>query len=304
MKILIAKTFGLGNAVCSIPMIKAIRKTYPNDVIDILIGNHPDDFGSYDVMKYVAADHKMRLYVETALDEQYDVAILSIPFSGRFQNTIHFNAKNVIDGRGRPEHSQVMGFSSWKKHEVLYQMENAELLGYKGPVPSCKFYQTSNNEVSRFSRIYLGVGYKKDKSGFWKVKHWGNENFAKLINMLHEYDNHIEVISTGDVTDMKLSMGPISAMVREKDRYKIEVANLSKSFNVLDSCEFYIGNDTGMAHVAASMDKKVVVLFKMDNASTKSSPWCDTKVVIEGFNRDVSPREMLEAIQELRHGKT
>lgn len=306
MNILIAKTFGIGNAVCAVPMIKAIRKANPDARIHVLVGNHSDDFGSWDVFVRLTEELKLGLFTNVALNVEYDVAVLSIPYDGRWKNGVHFSARRVIDGRGRPEHSQVFGFSSWKKHEVEYQMENAYELGYTGETPDCSFFDPeSHKEELSLSypekTVYLGVGYKKDAAGFWKQKHWGNENFAALVKMLLDSDSRLVVTSTGDITDMQLSMGPIKRLVNN-DRYVTLVQPLAKSFVVMASAGSYVGNDTGMAHVAASMGKKVAVVFKMENASTKSRPWCKEYRVIEGTGRDVSPKEMFDTLQEMRNG--
>lgn len=301
MNILVGKTFGIGNAICAIPMIKAIKSL--GHKVDLLIGSFPDDFGAREILK----NQGENLYFHSVPDRTYDLAIMAMPFDGRWKNGIHYRANQVWDERPRPDPS-TMGFSSWQKHEIEYQMDWARQLGFAGETPNCSF--TTDDEllgdfppalVWKEKCIYVGVGYKKDAAGFWKQKHFGNEKFAKLIKLLLDSDPQVLVRSTGDVTDMQLSMFPISKMVNNGN-YITQVTNLEKSFLVMASCGSYVGNDTGMAHVAASLGKKVAVYFNMDNAWTKSRPWCAENRVVNGVGRDVSPEEMFATIQELRNG--
>lgn len=290
MNILVGKTFGIGNAICAIPMIKAIKSLGHN--VDILIGSHPDDFGSNQVLK-----GQGELLIDSADDRVYDLAIMAMPFDGRWKNNVHYRAKEVWDERPRPDPT-TMGFSSWKRHEVEYQMDWARKLGYTGETPDCSFIP---KREANPNLVYVGVGYKKDQAGFWKVKHWGNENFAQLIKMLLDSDPELRVVSTGNTMDMVVAMAPIFKLVGDP-RYSINVTNVQSAFTSVCSSGLYVGNDTGMAHVAASCDRKVAVIFKMENAATKSHPWCRNYRVVEAVNREVSPEEMFAVVQELRNG--
>src|SRR5688572_20579088 len=99
MKILVGKTFGIGNLVMAIPMLKALRSLKP-ERLDLLIGNTPDDGGAHDVARQLFASGLIDSFYVNAADEfSYDYAIMSIPFDGRWRYNIHFTATQVIDGR-------------------------------------------------------------------------------------------------------------------------------------------------------------------------------------------------------------
>ena len=157
MKILICKTFGLGNAVMAVPMVKAIRIANPTAQIDVMVGSTSDDRGSSDVFVHLQKS-KIIDKIIWNMDysgTRYDVAVCAIPYDGRWTNGTHFLADRTLDCRTRPDPSTT-GLVSWKKHEVKYQMENAYLLGYKGDTPTLEFLSRGNRD------FYLGVGYKKD----------------------------------------------------------------------------------------------------------------------------------------------
>lgn len=267
MNILIGKCFGIGNCILTVPLIKSLKSMGHN--IDVLVGTTPDDGGSINVFQYLVADGLIdNLYVNSAIETLYDVAIMAIPFDGRWVEGIHFNAKEVLDGRPRPIPSTI-GLVSWEKHEVEYMMENAYALGYEGEVPDCSFIGKKQGPATN---VYIGVGYKKDKNGFWKRKHWGNDNFANLITKLFDLSPDIKVFSTGDISDWNYSLKDIKEKVNN-DRYVIKIENLDSSFKVVQDCGVYIGNDSGFMHVAASLGLLSIVPFFIENSIIKNKPF-------------------------------
>jgi ADP-heptose:LPS heptosyltransferase len=274
----------------------------PDVQVDILVGNLHDDVGAFEVMRHVVGGEG-KLYVNTALQCDYDVAVMAIPFDGRWQNGVHFRAKKVLDGRTRPDPSTT-GLISWKKHEVEYQMDNARELGFQGFTPDCSFLQTP--KISSYSkgfvdRLYLGIGYKKDVAGFWQMKHWGNENYGALVKILLEKYPALSVHTTGNVADFHQSIGPISRIVNNKRFVCTLSKNLYEAFDKVSSCYMYVGNDTGMMHVAASCNRRVTGLFFLEHSITKNRPWCDMYTAIDGvYNRDkVTPEYVLSQIEDL-----
>lgn len=268
MRILYGKCFGIGNAVMAVPAIKALQDK-PDTTVDILIGNTADDVGAYQVLSKVVRPTG-KIYVGSALEGDYDVAVMAIPFDGRWQNGVHFRAKQVMDGRTRPDPSTT-GLVSWKDHEARYQMQNARQLGFQGPDPDCRFGLRADRMAKR---VYIGLGYKKDVAGFWKSKHWGNENYAFLISKLLEHlPLDWEVVTTGDLADFQFSIGPISRLVNDSRRFVFKLSrNLDEAFATVASCSLYVGNDTGMMHVAAAAGCNVLALFFLENSIVKSRP--------------------------------
>lgn len=295
LKILVCKTFGIGNAIMSIPMVKALATLGP---VDVLVGRTPDDNGAFDVFKMLKNHFGVIEDIHVDLvkkDIVYDVAVLAIPYDGRWVNGVHFKSKAVIDGRPRPDPS-TMGFSSWKKHEVLYQMENAEALGYKGEVPSMEFFyppQPFNQKT-----VYLGLGYKKDAAGFWKQKHWGNENYAKLVSLISESSDPYYVVTTGDMSDIQMTIKPIQDAVGKEKLVLRHPTSLVACFDVVARAHVYVGNDTGMMHVAASLGNRVIGIFNFENLSTKNHPYCERWHTFENWKNPVSPEEVFTKLEE------
>jgi ADP-heptose:LPS heptosyltransferase len=297
MNILFAKTYGIGNAVLSIPALKAIQIANPSAIVDVLIGRTPDDIGALDVFynAKLSGYFSGKIYVDFAKEKLYDLAILSIPFDPRWREGYNFIANLVLDGRLKPDTSQ-QGFLSWKKHEVEYQMENACKLGFDGEIPSCDFFCNKADKAP--NSLYIGVGYKKDSAGFWKKKHWGNENFASFVKMYFSLTGGT-VFLTGDLLDLTLSIKQILSLVDDERLVFVPTTSLSNSFKIVSSCEAFVGNDTGMMHVAASMGIPTLGIFFLENSVTKARPWGKNGFFIDGCDRKVSPDEVLSKLKQM-----
>lgn len=288
MNILVGKCFGLGNAVMAVPMVRALATI---GTVDVLLGNTVDDVGAIDVFLQlknigVIAD----IHLVNACTKRYDVAIMAIPFDGRWVNGIHYRADRVLDTRPRPEFSPELGFKSWKKHEVEYQIENAIELGFNDQIPTMQFTPRSN-EIDQ-NLVYLGFGFKRDKADFWSQKHWGNERFTKFITHCIEMKPDIRFRATGNAADLAQVIMPI------RNELEIEfgpiTANITSAIHEVGRCGSYFGNDTGMMHVAASFDMPTFGLMAYENVATKNHPWCGRNMIHDFSSGESDPRSVAE----------
>lgn len=296
MKVLFGKTFGLGNSVMSIPTVKAL-KSMGHDV-DLLLGTLHDDAGSIDVFTHLKNNFGLidKIHLDNAMGPEYDVAIMSTPFDGRWRNGVSFNAKKVMDCRPRPDPATT-GFISWKKHEVEYQMDNARELGYVGETPSMQFMKPAQ----RFNRIFFGVGHKKNAAKAFVVRQWGTDNFISLGKMLLAADPTLTIMATGDGEDVTNSLAPIAAAL-PRGKFLYDSLPIGKACEIVNTCKYYIGNDTGMTHVAASCNLLTLSLQFEENAVVKNPPFCPNGHSINGFpDRDaVTPDLVFKRFQELK----
>lgn len=264
-------------------MIKALSTL--GDV-DLLIGSTPDDFGAAVVFSYLRGTIINEIWVDQVPPghrKGYDVAIMAIPFDGRWKNGQHYEAKRVLDERKRPGNVERLGFDMWKKHEVEYQMENARELGYDGPTPSACFLPAAAQDPNL---VYVGVGYKRDPGGFGSSKHFGNERYAKLIREVHRLRPGTKFLSTGGPMDLvQVGYQIIKALGNDSPYRFPPIADLKVSFRELTGCAAYIGNDTGMMHVAASTGMPTCGLFAYPGLTIKNPPFCDRSLSI-AFDKD------------------
>lgn len=272
MRILVGRTFGIGNAVLSIPMIKALSTL---GKVDLLIGTTTDDFGADDVLTRLRGKYVDLIWEGQAdLSVRYDVAIMAIPFDGRWHNGIHFQADAVMDCRKRPDNVERLGFDMWKKHEALYALDNAIELGYDGPVPDASFLPA---RVQDPELVYLGLGYKRDPGGFGLSKHFGNQRYGALVDAVLKLRPSARFVSTGGPTDV-MQVGYQIHRFRTlppDGKFNIHCFGLHTSFETLSQCGSYIGNDTGMMHVAASTGMPTFGMFAYPDLMVKNPPFCE-----------------------------
>jgi len=266
VRILVGKTFGIGNAVLSIPMIKALSSL---GQVSALVGSGPDDFGAAAVLSRVSCIRD--LWIDNVPEgvPEFDVAVMSIPFDGRWQNGIHYKAKRVIDGRKRPGNVERLGFDMWEKHEVEYQMDNARELGYNGHTPDSDFLETPLREFDN-DLVYVGIGFKRDEGGFGLSKHWGTDNFIFVMKRILELRPQTKFVSTGNIRDIMEVGGEIKRAIGT--RYELK-EGLSAAFSTIPRCAAYLGNDTGMMHVAASCGVPCYAFMLSEDLIRKNHPF-------------------------------
>lgn len=297
MRILVGKTFGIGNAVLAVPAIKALGTL---GEVDVLVGSGPDDWGALDVMLSLKGAYGCigRIYVDTAITAPpYDVAVMAIPFDGRWQNGVHFHADRVMDARKRPDNVERLGFDMWKKHEAEYQLENALELGYAGRMPSTSFIDTDELaapdcciEVDP-NLVYLGIGYKRDPGGFGLSKHLGTANFVEFMRQVREIRPETRFVSTGALRDAFEVGIPMMREMGGHPNYVCHVETLRNSFKRLAGCRAYFGNDTGMMHVAASLCIPTYTHTPYHDLTVKNPPLCGKSRMV---STDHTPRWFAE----------
>lgn len=306
--LLFVRVFGIGNAVMSVPAIKHYRDSGEYNVT-VLVGTGPDDFGAKEVLSELPGVRVVTDKEFAFMSNGWNDVVLSIPYDGRFDpRSLH--AGRIHDGRPRPDPS-TFGFSSWERHEAIYQLQVAEsICGYPSiPITDdvgpndfqvdSSFYR---GEVTQGDYVYLGIGRKYDSAGFWEKKHWGDGNFIEFCRLV--LDNHPEkrVVCTGGLKDMNgTGRALIHGLADYRERFKFTYfphEPMQSSFRVIAGCHSYVGNDTGMMHVAASMDKPVVTVFNFEGTLRKNHPLCRRWKVLEGHSEPVTPRMVYDSWRE------
>jgi hypothetical protein len=293
MKILVGATFGIGNSVLKVPLVKSLGMLPDVTRLDVLVGTGPDDYGALEVMQRLQRHARVdNIYTNSALDVIYDVAIMCIPFDGRWQNGSNYSAYRVLDERKRPGNVERLGFDMWTRHEVEYTMDAAIYLGYDGATPSLQFMD--KHSYTDKDRVYIGVGYKRDSGGFGASKHWGNENYLEFIREVVRIRPSTRFVSTGTNVDLIQTGAWLMKRIQDNKIYHFPVVgSFPLSIMSLAESAAYFGNDTGFLHIAASLDMPTFGLTPYPDLRVKNPPLCsrgrmdlfgdDPKVVAQKF---------------------
>jgi ADP-heptose:LPS heptosyltransferase len=102
--------------------------------------------------------------------------------------------------------------------------------------------------------IHPGSGSRK--------KCWPFENFRRLIMKLEQEQDHFFIFFSGPAedTELKREIKDFVAYLG-KDCLHISDLELVMVASILSLCDFYIGNDSGITHLASSVMKRVIAIF-------------------------------------------
>lgn len=182
----------------------------------------------------------------------------------------------------------------FKKHEVLYLMDMVRRLGYQGAVPDLWVPRPRARPTVPPNSVAIGVGYLKTHPR-WTEKHWGNVHYATLATRIYEMG--YTPILVGDESDRKDAraieiMSPVVLNV-------CGILPFSQTVGLLESCQAYIGNDSGLMHVSAALGIPTLGIFMTTNP-VKNRPWCKRWEVLQAPSAPEASDQLEEILREAR----
>jgi ADP-heptose:LPS heptosyltransferase len=92
--------------------------------------------------------------------------------------------------------------------------------------------------------------------------------------------------------------------VADPELYRCDmIGGLGKAFEVVRTCKAYLGNDTGMMHVAASLGIPTHGLFLSQDLARKNHPWGPPPGRWMGSSLDAGIDEIADYFVELVWGE-
>ena len=282
MKILIMKSYGIGNAIMATPLIRALSKS-GHDVyllsdagplggpIKDLLGGSPyiKEIKEFDRRKEKDGGN----FVKWICDHKFDAAIQSFPADDYFSWVLPYLSCEVR----RP----LSVHSGWDKHEVDYNFDlSAGLYNEEFRIPR---YEIPSQKSDRVEKLLSGdtplvaicPSFKKE--GMWWKKHWGTENYASLINLFPDGFRFVLLESAGGID----ICNKIEFLV--KDKYILNLAgelSIKETVAAIQMSDMVIANDSGPAHIAAAFEKPLIVFFGPTSV-TKNQPISPQSIVLK-----------------------
>lgn len=290
-KILLIRLDNIGDVVLITPLIKNLKRVFPNTKIDVLVknstasilGNNPNinkifrftplwftrrKEDSYDLKKTWGVIKNLR-------KEKYD---LGFELRGDINNLIllYLVAPKLKMGYSLKGGSFILDLSYYpnKIHEV--DKNNYLLEGFlrkiKVKIPRLErepevFVRKTDIkkiqkifEKNRFNIVIHG-------SSAWSYRNYPPKLFAKVINKLvsRKKDSFFYLLT--NKSEQKTTK-EISEHLEEKSKKNTKIINnlsISQLIAFLSECNLFIGNDSGPAHISAALGKKTIVLFGPQN---------------------------------------
>lgn len=302
-RVLVIRLRSIGDAVLSTPSLIALRRFLPNAQIDVLLENWVapvlDGFDTVDNLLVVGDSTASRLATAREIRRRkYDVVF---DLHGGTTATL-FSFASSAGHRVGYQHYQFSFLYNhllssaadfWERDKTHSAEQQLALLGFVGvPVDDRpkgrlaisgkasdslerKFYEQEKkpfDELGKFALIHPAAAFR--------TKEWPPENFARAAEFLREQGLSAIAVAAKDEQH-------ILENVRSKSGVPIHVFNnltLPEITALASKARLFVGNDSGIAHIAAAVGTPSVVIFGSSNRD-HWRPWTDApnEIVFEEF---------------------
>jgi len=294
-RILVIQEEGLGNAILTTPLIQALATLDPPKSIDALVNRARGTdlvFENWSLINKVwdrteLASRTELLYCHTVLEchPRHE-----LPSNVKYQRRLRISIR-IQSGLDYHWH--------FAKHESEYLLDLARQLGYIGARPPLRRPPGASNYDFSFSdnMIAIGIGYAKTLRADgrdWRDRHWGTENFLELCLKLKSLG--FRPILVGDQKDFDRDGVPLAQQGVESVCGKLSLAQI---IDFIGRCRAFIGNDTGLMHVAATTGVPTIGIFVNTN-SVKSYPLGNQCIALGGNHGPktykIKPQQVLSSL--------
>ncbi|MDE0330288.1 MAG: glycosyltransferase family 9 protein [Nitrospinae bacterium] len=299
-RILLMRPDHIGDVVCTLPAIRAIRDSLPDAQIDLLIRlsarslfrEFDEEFAGVGFLVFNASwrdrpkrkkfgfrsmrrlRRLLRLRAEE-IDGPYDLAV---DFAGDFQSIITARLAGVryLVGRG------IRGFGFGldveveelpKRHQVEFNLDMLEYAGL-GPFDTKNPTLTLSEDELEEGRACI-ASLTEDHSGFFigihpgaggKERIWSPKLYGELISRVVS-TLPARVLLLGGPDDRQIVDETLKSMKGVRVRGTVvdmceKVQHLRSLMGVMKACRLFIGNDSGPTHIAAALGIPVICIFQ------------------------------------------
>lgn len=299
-RVLLMRPDHIGDVVCTLPAIHALRESLPDAQIDFLIRSSSrslfrdlgEELGGVDFLVFNASwrdrpnrkkfgflsmgrlRRLLRMRAEE-IDGPYDLAV---DFAGDFQSIIAARIAGVryMVGRG------IRGFGFGldveaeeypKRHQVEFNLGMLESAGL-GPFETKNPALTLSQEELAEGRACI-ASLTEDHSGSFIGIHpgagggermWSPKLYGELISWVVS-TLPVRVLLLGGPDDRQVVDAILNSMKGVRVRGTIvdmceKVQSLRSLMGVMKACRLFIGNDSGPTHIAAALGIPVICIFQ------------------------------------------
>jgi heptosyltransferase-2 len=301
IRILIRSTNWVGDAILTTPAIRAIRKNFPHSEITILAkpwvapvfeGNpHVDRIMIYDAnnrhkgwlgrLRLIRDIRKKKFDLAILLQNAFEAAIIA------FVSRIPIRLGYDTDGRGLfLTHSVHRTHNAKFKdiHETDYYLGMLTPFGLTpdGSELTLKISKPNHKSADKLLTGY-GIGKSDQIVGispgatYGSAKRWLPERYAALADKIQEqYGAHILIFGApgekqiGEKVTQLMKGVAINLCGR---------TTLGEGIALINRCNLFITNDSGLMHVAAALDIPLVAVFGPTNPHTTGPIGTKSKIV-------------------------
>ncbi len=318
-KILVVRLRSIGDTVLATPSLIALRRFLPDAQIDILLEDWVapvlDGFDAVDNVLSVSKEFKERAKLARKIRKtKYDVAInlhggTTAGFFVRASGAKYRIGYEVYQYGFLYNLKLSSASDFWKQEKTHSAEQQLALLGFVGvPVedrPKTRLTPTSE----ALSSLEKKLEREKERRGAreqdrtdsqirtwdlgprtelallhpvaaFETKQWTTENFAKVVDFLSERGFQPVAIATKNEHEVLEKLTALS----EAPVITFDDLTLPEITALASQAKIFIGNDSGIAHIAAAVQTPSVVIFGSSNRD-HWRPWTDAphEIVYEEF---------------------
>lgn len=291
---MISRTDRIGDVLLSTPAIKALRKSFPDSHIavmvrpyarDIVLGNpYVDEVIVYDKYGAQRSFYKTVKFALNLRKRNFDLAVILHPtnrahwiaFLAGIKRRVGYDRKTGFLLTDRIEHKKQEG----RKHELEYTLDVIRSMGVEPedrdlfmPVrKDSEMYVDeflANHGVSGQDRLVALHPGASCPSKLWPV-----ERFTRIADeLIKEFKIKIVVIAGPDDIDIA------QELIRKMNCPYIDATGkttVSQLASLLRRCCLFISNDSGPVHIACALEVPVIAIFGRNQPGLSPRRWGPT----------------------------
>jgi len=284
-RVLVVKLRSIGDTVLATPSLIALRRFLPNAQIDILLEDWVapvlDGFDAVENVLTVGKSTSDR--IKTALDlrrQKYDVAF---NLHGGTTATMLVRASGARHRVGVASYQYPFLYNHllpsatefWEQETTHSAEQQLAMIGFVGvPVddrPKTRLVVSTKGRTARVSEWHERGNYALlHPATAFATKQWPTENFARTAEFLNQKGLQIVAIAS------KSENSVLQTLKRES---KVPITTfddltLPEITAFASKARVFVGNDSGIAHIAAAVGTPSVVVFGSSNRN-HWRPWTD-----------------------------
>lgn len=298
-RILIVKIDHLGDVVTATPALRALREGYPDAEIDLLLAPYvaPLFEGSplatqvltYDAPRYrrggrrgtPAAPLPAGARYDTVVELRGDARTLAIPFRVGATRRLDRGTTRLRDWlarRGKRSRAPL--------HEVETNLAIVRplLQSRRAPAPARAEVHVPPAARDSLARRLAEAGIRDDRpivtlhpGAAWRPRAWRPERFAAIADWVEaHYDAQVVVVGSAEERDVEAA---VRSHARGAARFLFGTLSIAEVAALLQRSRLLIGNDSGIAHLAAACGTPVAALFGPQDPR-RFRPWGDPARVV------------------------
>lgn len=328
-KILLVRNDNIGDVVCTIPCIRAVRDAYPDAFLAVLVCRLTEDIVSgnpcldkvyvYDKAKHGRYKNPLTAWwnqyrvIREIQKERFDLAVgirscfstsqgwlvysSRAPFRlghspGKKNNGFAFFYNIYVNDEKRETHEVERSLDVLRTIDI--DTEDKELVFFipEDSKSIVKDFLDRNNLQN--GKKLVGLHYSsRPEEGRW----WDNENYLKLSQMIMDKGN----------IDLIFTSAPEDSFQVEKIRNSVEPKPVSfKSVKLKDfaalikECDIFITLQGGAQHISAAVNTPTIAIFGKENPAIWA-PWGEKNISIKRGNHanSVNVKDVLNAVEGL-----